>query len=196
MPIVSVPFMYLATIFHELSHGLAALLTGGSVEEFALQLNGAGHLVSRGGTQVIITFSGYFGASVWGALLYYSAQQLRVAQFTLCVLLLLFFCTLLLWVSNLITALILLLVGLLLAVLFKLSRYKSFNHVVRFIAIMVIFNAIYSPSYLLYSDRGDSISLAQQTMIPAIVWVGVWMAWGLFVLYCLYPNNKNRIGKI
>jgi len=191
IPVVSTPFLYLTTIFHELSHGLAALLTGGSVVEFALQLNGAGHLVSRGGNQFIITFSGYFGASVWGALLFHSAQHVRVAKLTLGALLVLFICTLVLWVSSLITGLILALVGLLLLALFKFTSFKGFNHLVRFISVVVIFNAIYSPSFLLYSDRGDSISLAQQTLIPALVWVFVWMAWGLFTLYLLFPKQHK-----
>jgi len=192
VPIISTPFLYLSTIFHELSHGVAALLTGGRIQEFALQLNGAGHLVSLGGIQFIITFSGYFGAPIWGALLYLSADSRSVAKFTLGVLIAMFLITLLLWVNSLITLFILLLVGMLLVALIKSSRYQSFNHVMRIMAMVVVFNAIYSPTYLLYSSRGDSLALAQLTFIPAIVWVGVWMVWGLYVLFRLYPTNSQE----
>ncbi len=192
IPFVSVPFLYLTTIFHELSHGIAAILTGGQIEEFALQLNGAGHLVSLGGSQFVITFSGYFGAPLWGALLFQSAERVNIAKFTFGLLIAMFVVTLLLWVSSLVTASILLLVGLLLVALLKLAKQKIFNHIVRFIAVVVLFNAIYSPLYLLFSNSGDSFSLEQQTLIPALVWVLIWLGWGLFVLYRLYPKKTGN----
>lgn len=192
IPFVSVPFLYLTTIFHELSHGIAALITGGQIEELALQLNGAGHLVSLGGSQLLITFSGYFGAPLWGALLYLSAERLQIAKFTFCLLIAMFMLTLLLWASSFITVVILLSVGLLLIALLKFTQYKIFNHMVRFIAVVVLFNAIYSPLYLLFSEHGDSYTLAQITMIPAIVWVLIWLVWGLFVLFKLCPKNTGN----
>jgi len=189
LPWVSIPFIYLTTVFHELSHGIAALVTGGSIVEFSLSTNGAGHVISRGGIAPIIAFSGYFGAALWGGLLYQSARYIDLGRATLVLLIFSFVLTLVLWVNTLITAAILvLMIGLLSAVLIGPSN-KILKHVIRFIAVIVLFNAIYSPLYLLGSSKGDSVLLADLLLLPELFWVAIWLCWGLFVLYKLFKSS-------
>jgi len=42
LPFINLPFLWSETFFHEISHGLAALLTGGSIDSITLNFNGAG----------------------------------------------------------------------------------------------------------------------------------------------------------
>jgi len=192
IPIVSIPFVYLTTVFHELSHGIAALSTGGSIIEFSLSSNGAGHVISRGGIAPIIAFSGYFGAALWGGLLYQSAHHIDLGRATLVLLISSFVLTLVLWVNTLITAAILvLMIGLLCAVLLGPSN-KILKHLLRFIAVIVLFNAIHSPLYLLGSSKGDSALLAELLLLPELIWVGIWLCWGLFVLFKLFKSTSAR----
>jgi len=41
-PLLNLPFLWSETFFHEISHGLAALLTGGTIHNIALNFNGSG----------------------------------------------------------------------------------------------------------------------------------------------------------
>ncbi|MFQ5534642.1 MAG: M50 family metallopeptidase, partial [Sphingomonadales bacterium] len=72
IPIVSLPFSWTATFFHEISHGLMAIATGGSIVKINLYPNGAGLCTSIGGSPFLIAFAGYFGAVLWGVLIYKS----------------------------------------------------------------------------------------------------------------------------
>ena len=75
-PVVHVPFEWLEAYFHEISHGLAALLSGGSVESIKLRTDGSGVCFTRGGSRFFILFAGYTGAVLWGLLIYLSAKSL------------------------------------------------------------------------------------------------------------------------
>ncbi len=77
LPYVSVPFKWLESYFHELSHALATLLSGGIVNHIQLFPNGAGFCFSQGGWPLLIGFSGYLGAAFWGCLLYHLATWPR-----------------------------------------------------------------------------------------------------------------------
>jgi len=70
VPILHLPFGWLETYFHEISHGLAAIFTGGKIENIALRLNGEGVCYTRGGILFFIAFAGYAGAVFWGGALY------------------------------------------------------------------------------------------------------------------------------
>jgi hypothetical protein len=64
------PLKLLAVTFHELSHSIAGLLTGGGVLGFAIAPNGAGVTFGVGGNLSVILIAGYIGSCLWGALLY------------------------------------------------------------------------------------------------------------------------------
>ncbi|MCG7532174.1 M50 family metallopeptidase [Psychrobium sp. MM17-31] len=189
IPFIGLPFIYLATIFHEISHALVAVVTGAQVVEFALAVDGSGHVLSRGGSSFLIAISGYLGVSIWAALLFQAGTRNNLARFTIGSLIVLFSVTLILWVNNLMTALILgAVIGLLVLMLAKTSAVYI-THLSRFVAIIVLFNAIKSPLYLIDGRAaGDGAILAKMTFVPEIVWVVLWCAAGLAVLYWLYQS--------
>jgi hypothetical protein len=63
------PFRLLITIVHELSHGLAALATGGSFLRFVVFSNGEGAAYTAGGWRALVIPAGYLGAALFGAAL-------------------------------------------------------------------------------------------------------------------------------
>ena len=65
------PVKLLAVTFHEVSHGIAAVLTGGRVFGFAIVPSGAGVTMGVGGNMFLILVAGYIGSCLWGAALYY-----------------------------------------------------------------------------------------------------------------------------
>jgi hypothetical protein len=73
------PVKVLAVTFHEISHALMAVATGGSVIGFAIAPNGAGVTFGIGGNLFAILIAGYLGSCLWGALLYYLSVEWRAA---------------------------------------------------------------------------------------------------------------------
>lgn len=73
-PIVA-PLKILTVFLHELSHALATLLTGGSVENLSINPNQGGSVLSRGGNRFIILSAGYLGSLLFGLFLVLSAVR-------------------------------------------------------------------------------------------------------------------------
>lgn len=71
------PVKVLVVLFHEISHGLAALLTGGQVERITLSSDLGGLMTSRGGWAMVILPAGYLGSMAWGAALLLGAAWTR-----------------------------------------------------------------------------------------------------------------------
>jgi hypothetical protein len=71
------PVRILVTFFHELSHGLAAVLTGGSIERITVEADGSGLCFTRGGWRWVIIPAGYLGSMFWGSLILILACRTR-----------------------------------------------------------------------------------------------------------------------
>lgn len=74
---VLLPLKILVVFFHEISHGMAAVLTGGSIEELTFGANQGGKACTRGGFFFIVVNAGYVGSFLWGAALILGAAWTR-----------------------------------------------------------------------------------------------------------------------
>lgn len=74
------PIRLLVTLFHELSHGLAALFTGGRIVRIEIHPNGSGACVTSGGHLFTILNAGYLGSLAWGILFLHAASSPRYAR--------------------------------------------------------------------------------------------------------------------
>ena len=195
LPLINIPFNWLETVFHELSHAVFTLLTGGKVMVLRLYPNGAGEVLSQGGNQVLIAFAGYFGAACWGWILYQVSFGQRFSKWLLYGLIASMALSLLLWVDLLLTAFILLVLMVLLLLVVINVGGLWLSRLLQLMAILVLFNAIKSPIYLIDGqNRGDGAILARLTYIPEFVWVMLWWGWGLFLLFCLWQRAAaNRV---
>jgi Peptidase M50B-like len=66
---ILMPLKILVVFFHEGSHALATILTGGSVQAMHLVANQGGQVISLGGWPIVIISAGYLGSLFWGALI-------------------------------------------------------------------------------------------------------------------------------
>ncbi len=71
------PLKILVVFFHEISHALAALLTGGDVEHIEVVAQEGGLAYTRGGSRFVILTAGYLGSLLWGALILLVASRTR-----------------------------------------------------------------------------------------------------------------------
>ncbi len=63
------PLRLLMVFFHEASHAIATILTGGQMREFVVNTDLSGHIIRNGGSSFLIGNAGYVGAFLWGSLL-------------------------------------------------------------------------------------------------------------------------------
>lgn len=197
IPLISIPFKWFESFFHEISHGLAALLSGGSIEKIQLFPNGAGLCTTRGGSRFLISFMGYAGAALWGIFIYMIASSHhRIAQGLSLFLMALLVITLIFWSTDILTWIILSCLLILMFFQIKLYRFKSLQNIIKVLGLTVLLNAVQSPLYLLDGRSiGDGASLANITYIPEIFWVLLWCFMGLYGLYRLSRYNiKNHRG--
>jgi hypothetical protein len=72
------PLKILVVFFHELSHALAAIVTGGSAHSIELSTNAGGLTWTSGGNRFVTASAGYLGSLLWGAaVLLYTARIRR-----------------------------------------------------------------------------------------------------------------------
>lgn len=76
-----VPLKILVVLFHELSHGLAALLTGGAIEHIEISIDQGGVCYTRGGSSFLILNAGYLGSLGAGAALLILGARTRHDRF-------------------------------------------------------------------------------------------------------------------
>ena len=80
---IAYPFRLLTTLAHEMSHGLAALATGGQFERFVVYADGSGVALTAGGWRFVVIASGYLGAALFGAGMIWAGSVPRARRWAL-----------------------------------------------------------------------------------------------------------------
>lgn len=194
LPFINLPLLWSETFFHEISHGLAALLTGGMIHNITLFFNGSGICTTSGGSRFLISFSGYAGSALWGLLIYSVASTLspKNAKVMVGIMILMLSATLLLWARDLSTIIILLILLLMYTLPLVKSLWFSVKFFIQLVGVFVMLDAIRSPLYLLDGrDLGDGASLAQLTGLPEFFWVILWFVIAVGCLYLLWTNSGD-----
>jgi len=74
------PLRILVVFFHEMSHALAAILTGGGVEAIHLHPGAGGLCVTTGGIPFIVISAGYLGSLLWGGAIMLLSRKAKVVN--------------------------------------------------------------------------------------------------------------------
>ena len=187
LPFIKRPLLWYEVYFHEISHGIATLLTFGRPIRIELHWRGSGLLISRGGFSIPILFAGYSGAVLWGVLIYLCGVYSNTDTGTLILTLLLALIglTILLMVRNITTLLILMIIASTLFAPFYFEQTHIAPLLLQFIGLSVGLNAIKAPLHLIDGkSEGDGAELFKRTLIPEGIWILLWF--GLGVLGILY----------
>lgn len=185
VPYVGWPFAWMETYFHELSHGIVGIATGGRVLSLKLDWSGSGLCSVAGGRIAWVAFAGYAGACIWGTLIYLIAASAshRASQAIAAGLAILIVLTMILWVRDATSLLICLVLLSLFWIAMRFSEHFSVSLILQFIGLSVLLGASKAPWYLLdEANDGDSATLAMVTQIPEIYWV---MIWALIAFACI-----------
>lgn len=197
--ILLVPLKILVVFFHELSHGIAALLTGGSFSRIEINALEGGLTYTQGGNRFLIASAGYIGSMLWGAWLILSARYVRRKQIVTFLLGLLILLTGLIFVRPFFSFGLLFCLMSSALLLYLAGRLTSSAHDV-LLKVIGITSCLYAVLDIKSDvlDRpymhSDAVTLQQLTYIPSIIWGLLWIAISLVCTwYCL--RLATRAGK-
>lgn len=180
------PLKILVVFFHELSHGLAAILTGGSIVKIEVVAQQGGVCCTAGGSRFITLSAGYLGSLLWGGLVLLAASSTRRDRGVAVGLGAIIVGATLLWVRpvfsfgfgfHVAAGLVLIAVGWLLPDAVSDLVLK----VVGVTSCLYVIPDIWSDTIARSQLRSDARMLAEMTHIPTVVWGGLWILAALVV---------------
>lgn len=136
------PIKFFTVLLHEISHAIAAIVTGGSVERITFNLNLAGNTITKGGNQILIAFSGYLGSLIFGLLIFISASNKKLSKWTTTILAIIFFLVAVNLVQGGLNILLSIVIALLFYFLPRLANEKILKIFLMFIGLTSCFYII------------------------------------------------------
>ncbi len=191
------PFTILGTWFHELGHGLTALILGGNFHKLELFPDGSGVAywsgqVFLGGIGAsLVAFGGPVGPTIFGSIFMLSSRNLNRTRIILFLLSLLMIISVALWVRTLFGAGILLIMAALIMLISLKSNEKFCKYTLQFLAVQCFLSLYLSIDYLFScggsSELGvyysDTCHIQKYLFLPYWFWAGVIVAFSLLMIY-------------
>ncbi len=196
--VVIYPLRLLVVFFHEMSHGLAAIATGGRVIEIQIVAAEGGLCITQGGSRFLILSAGYLGSMVWGGIILLLASRGRVHQ-GLSVVLGILLMVVTLWLVRpigsfgfafgLLTGAALMGAGLRLNAVGNKYLLKAIGLVSCIYVVLDIRSDILDRP----EARSDAFMLSELTGVPTVVWGVAWIAIALVAgFYFLVHSSKKK----
>ena len=190
------PLKLLVIFFHESSHALMTVATGGEVRELVINSQQGGHVLSVGGNRVLTLSAGYLGSLLWGMIIYLCA--VRTAQDKL-LMFLLGSCIIVIaaiFVRDGFAITFSLVTGVVMLVIAVKANILVNDVILRLIGLT---NMMYVPLDI-YSDtiarsdlRSDAFMLAEELGGSAWLWGGLWLGLsGVMILLTLWLGLAAR----
>ncbi|MBW4597728.1 MAG: M50 family metallopeptidase [Brasilonema angustatum HA4187-MV1] len=187
------PFTILATWFHEMGHGLMALLLGGQFQQLEIFSNGSGvafhslplYLGPIG--RALVAAAGPMGPPIAGAGLILASRSFRAAHLSLTILGGFLLISTLIWVRSLFGIVAIPLLGLIiLGVALKAPRWMQ-GFGIQFLGVQACVSTYHQVDYLFSTSAGpgllsDTAQIQQQLLLPYWFWGGLMAIASLVIL--------------
>ena len=190
------PLKVLVVFFHESSHALVAILTGGQVLDMAITIQQGGHVVSQGGNRFFTLTAGYLGSLVWGVVIYLVAARTRIDRLAMFILGALITVIALVFVRNIFGFCFSLVTGIAMIILGIKSNEKINDFVLRLIGLT---SMIYVPLDI-YSDtvarshlRSDARMLAEEFGGATMLWGGLWILLSVIIIFSALKSGMRGV---
>lgn len=178
------PFTILATWFHEMGHGIAALLSGRGFERLLIFGDGSGLALSMrpadgyGLTDALIAASGPLGPAVAGAVLIVCSRSPAATRYALAVLGIALLASTLIWVRSLTGWLILPALGMAILALALRGPQTTQRFAIQLLGVEAAISAWQQFGYLFSSgghvggelQRSDTSAIADVLLLPYWFW--------------------------
>lgn len=190
------PLKLLVVFFHESSHAIATILTGGTVKELVINQQQGGHVISQGGNQFIILSAGYIGSLLWGVVIYLSSIKSHYDKVIMAVLGVSIIIVTIVLSRSLFSWLFGLLAGgaMLLMAKYLAEQYNDFA--LRLIGLTSMMYApldIYSDTISRSQLQSDAYLLAAYTGGTTLLWGFVWIIISVAVIFYCLKWSLNQI---
>lgn len=179
------PFRVFVVLLHEVSHGIAAVATGGRIVSIGLTADEGGVCVTRGGSPFLILNAGYLGSLLWGALFLLLGRRRTAARSVVSLVGALTLLATLLYVRTwfgfaygLVAGAALLLVAARLAPAASEILLATLGATSALYAVWDVLSDV----VLRHSGQSDAAALARLTGVPALAWGVLWVALSIAVL--------------
>jgi hypothetical protein len=178
------PLVLIATLVHELGHGLAAMLLGGSFERLQLWADGSGVAVHRGhysvGARALVSAAGPLGPPLAAVLLFWCGGNAGWASATLVALAGLALVVALVFVRNLFGFVFVLAVGATLALVAAFASVPAAQVACAFLAIQMSVSTFARADYLFKAHARTTLGLvpSDTAQIAAALGMPHWF-WGV-----------------
>jgi uncharacterized membrane protein len=188
------PLKIFVVFLHELSHGLAAIATGGSIQRIELSPYAGGFCVTRGGWPFAVTSAGYLGSLAWGAALLLLGARTRAGRLVLGFVGLVFLTTTALYVRSAFgIAYGVLAGGLLLFAAARLPPAGS-EALTKILGVTSCLYAVWDIGSDTLSRNiagSDANALARMTGVPGVLWGALWIAIAMVVtVWCFRHASR------
>ena len=208
--VILYPFKLLATWLHELSHGLAMMLTGTGFDHVLIyrDTSGLAHAQSSAGAfaSALIAAAGYMGTPLWGALLLVATPTARAARRALVAIAVLLGASALFAVGNEFGQWAIGGIGVAFALAALLVPARARLFVVHFVAAQACVDAVLDIRVLLrplqvvdgqIAGASDATNMALATFgtrddWAVWSWAIAWLVWALVVLFVALRVSARR----
>jgi hypothetical protein len=190
------PLKLLVVFFHEASHALVTVLTGGTVQAMEIDPRQGGRVIALGGSRFLSLSAGYLGSLAWGLGIYLLAARTQWQKTIMVLLGLAVAGIAAVYIRSLFGLAFCGLAGLGMVGLGRLLNRDINDFLLRVIGLTSMLYApldIYSDTILRAELRSDARLLAEEFGGATVVWGGVWMAISLLaVAYTLRWSLRMR----
>jgi hypothetical protein len=187
------PFTILATWFHEMAHGLMALLLGGSFTKLLIFSDGSGVASYTGPLflgpigRVLVAAAGPLGPPLAGAVLLVTSSSLRAASLSLKILGGVLLVSTAIWVRSLFGLVAIPLLGLAIVGISVKGSERIQRLAIQFLGVQACVSTYRQIDYLFSSSAGplgisDTAQIQQVLLLPYWVWGGLIAAASLLIL--------------
>ncbi|MCI0436925.1 MAG: M50 family metallopeptidase [Gemmatimonadetes bacterium] len=190
------PLKVFVVLLHEVSHGLAAVATGGAIRAITLTLDQGGTCNCPGGNAFVTLSAGYLGSVAWGALLI-AISTGRVSRHlaALGVIGALIAAMTVLYIRNLFGLIFGLIAG---VALIAVARWRNAIAHRAVLTVLGLTSCLYAildiKSDILDRPelRSDAAMLAELTHVPTAIWGMIWIAIAVVVPVLLLRRSVAK----
>lgn len=190
LPLVERYFDWHDTFFHELSHGLAALVTGGTIVKLSLNWDGSGSLHHFGSkVPSIVSYAGYAGATLLGWLIFVvTSSSYRLSRRWALALAILILISAALWVRGFESLSICLVLVLGFIALWYFGSFLITQLVLQTVGLFLVIKGVEQAWWLMFhsrSHKNDAHTLETLSGLPSVFWALTWLIISIVVLFAL-----------
>lgn len=204
------PFTILGTWFHEMGHGLTAIILGGQFIELVIYPDASGY--ARFSTdlflgnigQAIVAMGGPIGPTIAGSLLILSTKKTKFGRIAMFILGLFMLLSVILWIRSLLGILVISILSLIIIYISLKASDKVQIVSLQFLGVQAIMSLYLSIDYLFSSGgtaggssfNSDTAIIAKYLLLPHWIWAILIIGFSIFMIFLsiktTYYTKLNR----